>query len=147
MFNKTILLLLCWASFTFAHKVAGVDMSLEALENDTIKVSAYFQKSKRALVGNEVRFISMFDNRVLDKAKLSRDGVIMSIPNESYWVYVIVRDNDIVQDGLAPSGGFKKAVEIKKRALLYSALASIACIILATAIAIYRRKKFQQSLL
>lgn len=122
-------------------------MSLEQVDDNHLKIKAFYQKSQRPLFGNEVRLISMFDNRVLGRAKLSRDGVIMSIPSESYWVYVLVRDNDIVKDGLPPKGGFKKAVEIKKRALLYSAIVTLFCIILASGIGLYKRKRFQQSLL
>ena len=38
-------------------------------------------------------------------------SIVLDIPKESYWVYVIVRDNDIVKDGIAPINGFDKTIK------------------------------------
>ncbi|WP_320036049.1 hypothetical protein [Halarcobacter sp.] len=144
LLKRVFILLIFCSSLVFAHRVAGVDMSLEKLEGDKILVKAFFSKSKKALGGNEVRLISMFDNRVLAKGKLTLDGLVLNIPSESYWVYVLVRDNDIVKDGLAPSGGFKKTVELKKIAFLYTVLASLFFLIISLFIAYKKSKKFKE---
>jgi len=113
MLNKKILLLIFIAFLTVleAHKIPGIALELEKLENDKIHINAFFKRSKRPLVGNEVRLISMFDNRVLNIGKTTKKGLILNIPNESYWVYLLVRDNDIVVDGIAPKNGFIKTVK------------------------------------
>jgi len=142
--NRVFILIIFCTSLSFAHRVAGVEMSLEKLEGDKILVKAFYSKSKRALSGNEVRLISMFDNRVLNKGKLTLDGLVLDIPLESYWVYVLVRDNDIVKDGIAPSSGFKKTVELKKVAFLYTSLATFLFLVISLFIAYKKSKKFKK---
>lgn len=144
--KKLIFLLIFSTTFLFAHKVAGVDTSVTKLEGNKIHIKAFFQKSKKPIFGNEVRLISMFDNRVLGKGKLTRDGLELNIPEESYWVFVLYRDNDIVKEGPAPKEGFKKAVKKEKVALLYTFLASLFFIILAIGIGYKRNKDFKQTL-
>jgi len=130
-----------------AHNVAGVDMSVKKLDNDKIEVKVFYQKSKKALSGNEVRLISMFDNRVLQKAKLEKKGLILDIPKESYWVYVMLRDNDIVKDGLAPTNGFTKTIKKENLALKYSIIMTTFFLFLSLFFAYKRNKRFKQTLL
>ena len=130
----------------FAHKVAGVNMDIERLDNNKIFIKAYYKKSKKALFGNEVRLISMFDNRILKKGKLTQKGISFDIPKESYWVYVLVRDNDIVKKGFAPIEGFHKEVELNRIAVFYSVIVALLSILLSLYIAYIKRKKFKQSL-
>jgi len=144
--KKTILFIIVLSTLAFAHKVAGVDMEVQKVGDDKILINAFFTKSKRTIAGNEVRLISMFDNRVLDKGKLSLEGLVLNIPSESYWVYVIVRDNDIVKDGLAPTKGFDKMVKLDKVAFLYTSLATILFLLLAFFIGFKRVKSFKTSL-
>lgn len=127
----------------FAHSVPGMDITIEKKEQNQILIKAFFKKSKKPLVGNEVKLISKFDNRILEKDKLTAKGLTLKIPDESYWVYVIVRDNDLVKDGIAPDGGFKKQIEIKKVAFLYTTIATLFFIILSTSIGYKRNKLFR----
>lgn len=129
-----------------AHKVPGMDVSLEKKEKNKVIIKAFFKKSKRVLLGNEVKLISKFDNRVLAKGKLKLDGLTFDIPNESYWVFVIVRDNDLVKDGIAPDGGFKKKIKMKKTAFLYTTVLSLFFIILSLFIGYKRSKLFKNTL-
>lgn len=146
LIRKILLPLILLSLYSFAHKVAGVDMSLKKLENNKIEIKAFFKKSKKILSGNEVKLISMFDNRVLKEGKLKSNGLILDIPTESYWVYVLVRDNDIVQDGIAPTEGFTKTIKKDKIAFLYSTLIAILFILLSIVITYYKNKKFKKSL-
>lgn len=144
--KKLIFIILFSSTSIFAHRVAGVDTSIKKIGNDKIHIKAFFQKSKKTIFGNEVKLISMFDNRVLDKGKLKHDGLVLNIPQESYWVYVLYRDNDIVKDGLSPDNGFKKAVKKEKIAFIYTILASLLFIFTAFFIGYKRNKKFKRSL-
>lgn len=144
--KKIFLILIFITSSSLAHKVAGVDTTVEKLKNNQIHIKAFMQKSKKAIYGNQVRLISMFDNRVLDKGILLRDGLILNIPKESYWVFVLYRDNDIVKDGPAPKDGFKKAIKKEKVAFLYTLLISFAFIFLALFFTYIKIKKFKQSI-
>lgn len=141
----SILFILC-ISTLYAHRVAGVNMDSIKIKNNKVQIKAYFKKSKKPLWGNEVRLISMFDNRILSQGKLTRKGLILDIPRESYWVYILVRDNDIVQDGPSPDGGFDKAVKIEKIAFLYTSVGTLFFIILGSFIGYRQQKLFKQSL-
>lgn len=59
---------------------------------------------------------------------------------------MIVRDNDLVKDGIAPDAGFKKQIEIKKVAFLYTTIATLFFIILASSIGYRRNKLFKRGL-
>lgn len=144
MFIKSItVFILFFTTNLFAHNVPGMDVSLEKKENNKIHIKAFFKKSKRPLINNEVRLISKFDNRVLDKGKLGVSGLILNIPKESYWVYVLVRDNDLVKDGIAPNEGFLKSIKKEKLAFFYSSLISLVFILFSFLIAYKRTKKFK----
>jgi hypothetical protein len=104
----------------YGHRIAGIKLEVEALENNQIHITGKFQKSQRILVGNKIKLISMIDNRILFEAKEGELGLITNIPKESYWIYLIVRDNDIVINGIAPKNGFETKVEKEPRAYLYS---------------------------
>jgi len=147
MIVRTILFFILIFNITlFAHKVPGMEVTLEKKEQNKILIKAFLKKSKRALIGNEVKLISKFDNRVLAKGKLKVDGLTLNIPNESYWVFVIVRDNDLVKNGIAPEGGFKKEIEVKKIAFLYTSIATLLFIILTSVEGYKRNKLFKKSL-
>lgn len=139
--NKVIsIFLLLFTTTLFAHKIAGVELEVKKIENDKIHINAFFKKSKRALAGNKIKLISMIDNRVLFEDKLSKKGLITNIPNESYWVYLIVRDNDVVKDGPAPNKGFKIEVKKEAKAFLYTSITSFIFIFLSI-ILMFRSKK------
>lgn len=139
--NKVIsVFLLLFTTTLFAHKIAGVELEVKKIENNKIHINAFFKKSKRALAGNKIKLISMIDNRVLFEDKLSKKGLITNIPNESYWVYLIVRDNDVVKDGPAPSKGFKIEVKKEAKAFLYTSITSFIFIFISI-ILMFRNKK------
>ncbi|WP_024954713.1 hypothetical protein [Sulfurospirillum arcachonense] len=139
------LLLISMFSILEAHKVPGMVVTAEKLDNNKMHIKAFYKKSKRPLIANEVRLISMLDNRVLKKGNITRKGIIMDIPKESYWIYVIVRDNDIVTDGIAPDGGFDKIVKKEKLAFLYTSLAAILFLLISFFIGYRRSKAFKQT--
>lgn len=142
--KKFLLIFFIGISFAFAHKIAGVTMQLKKVNDNQVLIQVFSKKSKRSLVGNEVRLISMFDNRILDSGKLTNTGLQMKIPTESYWVYVLVRDNDIVGDGPAPKEGFLKVKEIKKVAFLYMSLLSLGFLLLSFSIVYFKLKRFKR---
>lgn len=142
--KKIILIMFLSFSTLLAHKVAGVDTTIKRISDNKIHIKAFFKKSNRPIFGNKVRLISMFDNRVLNKGKLNRDGLILNIPKESYWVYVLYKDNDIVKDGPSPKNGFTKAIKKERIAFLYSFLLSIFFLILSIIIAYKKSKMFQK---
>lgn len=122
--NKYIFIFLILCSSLFAHKIPGIKLEVKDLKDNTILVNAKYKKSQRALVGNKVLLKSMIDYRVLYKGKLPKGGLKIKIPNESYWVYLIVRDNDVVLEGPAPKEGFEIEVKKEAKAFLYTSTAS-----------------------
>jgi len=137
--NKFVLLILIFITSLQAHKVAGIKLNIKDLKDNTILITAQYKKSKRALVGNKVKLISMIDNRVLFEDKLPQDGLIAKIPDESYWVYLIVRDTDVVLEGPSPLEGFKVYVKKEPKAFLYTFSASMIFLGLS-AFLIFRKK-------
>ncbi len=129
----------------FAHAIPGITLDVKDLKNNTMLITAHFKKSKRPLVGNKIQLISMIDNKVLFEDKLPIEGLVTKIPNESYWIYLIVRDNDVVIDGIAPIDGFTKEVIKEPKAFLYSFIICI-FIILITVFLIIKRKKHKEKL-
>ena len=145
-FRKFLLIFFIGMSFSFAHKIAGVTMQLKYVKGNQVLIQVFSKKSKQALVGNEVRLISMFDNRILNSGKLTNNGLQMKIPNESYWVYVLVRDNDMVGDGPAPKEGFVKVKELKRVAFLYMSLLSLSFLVLSFIIVYFKIKRFKKAI-
>ena len=129
----------------FAHAIPGITLNVKDLRNNTMLITAHFKKSKRPLVGNKIQLISMIDNKVLFEDKLPIGGLVTKIPNESYWIYLIVRDNDVVIDGIAPIGGFTKEVKKEPKAFFYSFMICI-FIILITVFLMIKRKKHKEKL-
>lgn len=128
----------------FAHAIPGINLEVKDLKNNTMLITANFKKSKRPLVGNKIKLISMIDNRVLFEDKLPLKGLITKIPDESYWIYLIVRDNDVVIDGIVPLNGFTKEVKKEPKALLYSLVLSLFFIISASLLMIKRKKELRK---
>lgn len=139
--NKLVLFVLLFlATNIFAHKVAGVNLEVEKLEKNKILINAYFKKSKRVLIGNKIKLISMIDNRILFEDKLKSKGLITFIPNESYWIYLIIRDKDVVIDGPAPLNGFEKELKKEPKAFLYSLVISLIFLVLSFFL-MYKKRK------
>jgi len=128
----------------YAHKIPGILLEVKALENDKMLILGKFKKSKRILSGNTIRLISMFDNRVLYEAKQTNTGLITDIPKESYWIYLVVRDNDVVIDGIAPKNGFLKEIKKEPKAFLYTLISSLFLLFLSF-IFMYRKKQTSPS--
>ncbi|WP_041959109.1 hypothetical protein [Sulfurospirillum arsenophilum] len=111
-------LILMLATHLFAHKIEGINLILTPLENDKMSIEGKMKGSGKKLEGNKIALISMIDKRVLEEAFLEGNRALhVKIPQESYWVYLYVGDQDVVEEGPPPRGGFKKvAVSQKERA-------------------------------
>lgn len=139
--NKFLLVLFIFFSTSvFAHKIPGIKLEVQDLKDNTMLITAKFKKSNRALIGNKIKLISMIDNRVLFEDKLPSGGLKTIIPNESYWVYLIVRDNDVVIDGPAPLNGFEKSIKREPKAFLYTLVLSISFLVLSILLMIKKKK-------
>lgn len=147
MLIKNLFIILFFSIYAFGHNIVGVDMTLKKVSDNQIEVKAFNKKSKRPLSGNEIRLISMFDNRVLTKIKLQSKGTVLDIPKESYWVYIMVRDNDIVKDGIAPTSGFEKTIVKENLAVKYSIIAGLVFIFFSFIIAYKKSTRFRQTLI
>ena len=117
MFIKFVaILLLC--STLFAHKIEGLTLLMTPLENDMVAIEGRMKGSNKTLEGNKIALISMIDKRVLFEGFLEGGKALhVKIPDESYWVYMYVGDQDVVEEGIAPEGGFSQiATSQKERA-------------------------------
>lgn len=130
--NKFILLVLIFfTTNSLAHSVPGIKLEVKDLKNNTMLITGKFKKSGKNLIGNKIKLISMIDYKVLFEDKLTFKGLITSIPNESYWIYLIVRDNDVVITGPAPIEGFKTLVKKEPKAFIYTLSASLIFLLLS----------------
>jgi len=113
-----LLLTLLLCTHLFAHKIEGLILVITPLENDFIAIEGKMKGSGKKLEGNKIALISMIDNRVLFEDFLENGKPLhVKIPQESYWVYMYVGDQDVVEEGIAPKNGFlKMAISQKERA-------------------------------
>lgn len=108
-------LILMLSTHLFAHKIEGINLTIMPLENDTISIEGKMKNSGKKLEGNKIALISMIDKRVLEEAFLEGSKPLhVKIPQESYWVYMYVGDQDVVEEGPPPSSGFKKVASSQK---------------------------------
>lgn len=99
----------------FAHKIEGVNLIITPLPNDMIAIEAKMKGSVKGLEGNKIALISMIDKRVLFEGFLEGSRALhVKIPDESYWVYMYMGDQDVVEEGPAPSSGFVKMARSQK---------------------------------
>ncbi|AXH14677.1 hypothetical protein CP985_04415 [Malaciobacter mytili LMG 24559] len=148
MKNKftTILIIAFFSINLYAHNMAGFEMVLKPLKDDLLKIEAKMKNSSRKLYGNKVQLVSMVDNRVLLEGYLQeKKDLIVKIPKESYWVYIYIEDNDIVQEGPAPINGFKIIVQSQKnKAFKYCLYLSLLFLILAGFIAMKKIRVYKK---
>lgn len=130
----------------FAHKIEGINLIITPIESDTISIEGKMKGSGKKLEGNKIALISMIDKRVLEETFLEGSKPLqLKIPQESYWVYLYVGDQDVVEEGPPPRGGFKKiALSQKERAYRTMSMLSLGFITLFGVVVgyrVYRHKK------
>ena len=130
----------------FAHKIEGINLIITPIESDTISIEGKMKGSGKKLEGNKIALISMIDKRVLEEAFLEGSKPLqLKIPQESYWVYLYVGDQDVVEEGPPPRGGFKKVSTSQKErayrmmAMLCSGFIALFCVVVGYRV--YRYKK------
>ena len=99
----------------FAHKIEGINLIITPLPNDMLAIEAKMKGQTKGLEGNKIALISMIDKRVLFEGFLEGSRALhVKIPDESYWVYMYMGDQDVVEEGPAPSSGFVKMARSQK---------------------------------
>ena len=141
----------CWlivllSAQLFAHKIEGINLLITSVSDESIAIEGKMKGSGKKLEGNKIALISMIDKRILEEAFLEGGKPLqLKIPQESYWVYLYVGDQDVVEEGPPPSGGFKKvAVSQKERAyrtILMLCLGFIALFCIVVGYRVYRYMK------
>lgn len=116
----------------FAHKIEGINLIINSVSNENIAIEGKMKGSGKKLEGNKIALISMIDKRILEEAFLEGSKPLqLKIPQESYWVYLYVGDQDVVEEGPPPSGGFKKmALSQKERAYRVMSMLSLGFVML-----------------
>lgn len=133
-------LILLLGTYLFAHKIEGLVLVMTPLENDTVAIEGRMKGSGKKLEGNKVALISMIDKRVLFEDFLEGNKPLhVKIPQESYWVYLYVGDQDVVEEGIAPKNGFvKMATSQKERAYRTMLMVSLSFIFFFVWVSGYR---------
>lgn len=139
MFTKIRLILLVSVQL-FAHKIEGVNVIITPLANDMIAIEGKMKGSSKGVEGNKIALISMIDKRVLFEGFLEGSKALhVKIPDESYWVYMYMGDQDVVEEGPAPSSGFvKMAISQKERAFRITLGINLFFLTLFSSVLIYR---------
>lgn len=139
-----LVLLLC--THLFAHKIEGLTLVMTPLENDVMAIEGKMKGSGKKLEGNKVALISMIDHRVLFEDFLEGGKPLhVKIPHESYWVYLYVGDQDVVEEGMAPKDGFLKlAPSQKERAYRMMLMVSCGFLALFVGVSVYRIYRYKQ---
>lgn len=128
----------------YAHKIQGFELVVTSTQTDEIFIEVKMKNSQKRLYGNKVHLISMVDSRILFEGILHKELKIQ-IPNESYWVYVYIGDNDLVQEGPAPKKGFAIFVQSQQdKAFLYTLSISSFFILLTLFLAFYKYLRYKK---
>jgi len=142
MLNKIILvniLNIIFAVNLFSHE-AKVSLFVENLKNDFINVKARRGENGPFLSGLSLKILSIVSNKELqEKVILSKKGITLKIPKESYSLILSSSGPDIILDGPAPSSGFKRTAKRELFAFKYTSIVSSIFIVLSLLI-IFRRK-------
>lgn len=139
--KKIILCILFYILSThlYAHKIAGMDLKVQKIEENKILVEGLNKKTNEKLDGNKIKFLSL-NNKVLFEGHLNKGSLVTDIPNVSYFIYMYVGDQDVVIEGISPKEGFTGILSSKKdKAFFYTLSFSLFMIILGTSIFIRRK--------
>lgn len=130
----------------FAHKIEGINLIITPIESDTISIEGKMKGSGKKLEGNKIALISMIDKRVFEETFLEGSKPLqLKIPQESYWVYLYVGDQDVVEEGPPPRRGFKKvATSQKERAYRSVTMLCFGFIALFCVVVGYRVYRYKQ---
>lgn len=134
------------ATQLFAHKIEGLNLIITPSESDTISIEGKMKGSGKKLEGNKIALISMIDKRILEEAFLEGGKPLqLKIPQESYWVYLYVGDQDVVEEGPPPRGGYKKVATSQKerayRSMVMLSLGFITLFCVVVGCRVYRYRK------
>lgn len=142
--RKIFLLILFFTLFScvYAHKIAGMQLSVELIQDEKILIKGFNEQVKKTLHGNKIKLISMLNNKVLFEGFLNEGVLNTSVPSVPYWIYMYVGNQDVVIEGIAPTGGFLGVYASKKdRAFFYTLVGSLFFICLAIITLLKRRVK------
>ncbi len=131
---KILLLLIIFSSNLYSHKEFQIDLEIKDLKNNTFSVLVRSKKNKMILKDYNIQLISKLDKRILNEKKSLNKILIFDIPNESYWIYLNIRDDNIIKNGIIALNGFKINVDKEKKAFKYTLILSLLFIFMSALI-------------
>lgn len=107
--NKTItvLVILCFTSFLYAHKIPGMTLIAKVFEDEKVEIKGFNKRSKKLLDGNKIKLFSQANNKVLFEGFLKNGLLKTTIPKQPYMIFMYVGNQDVVIEGPAPKSGFE----------------------------------------
>lgn len=109
MLNKITIIFLCsffLLSSLKAHKIPGMDLSVEHTINNQIIIKGFNKRANKGLHGNKIKLYSTINNSVIFEGFLNQGTLITKVPKVPYSIFMFVGDNDVVIEGIAPKNGF-----------------------------------------
>lgn len=94
------------SSNLFAHKISTVDVSLTYLENDFLKIQIVSASQKEITFSNQIKIVSIKDNKVLKEFLLTNENNIFKIPIVPYYVLIKINESLVLKKGIEPKKGF-----------------------------------------
>ncbi len=107
----------------FAHKIPSVDISLTYLENDFFKIQIVSDVQKEITFANQIKIVSIKDNKVLKELLLTNENNVLEIPTVPYYVLIKINESLFFRKGIEPKKGFKKKLSVRE--LLYVSIVNI----------------------
>ena len=92
----------------FAHKIPSIDISLTYLENDFFKIQIVSDVQKEITFANQIKIVSIKDNKVLKELLLTNENNVLEIPTVPYYVLIKINESLFFRKGIEPKKGFKK---------------------------------------
>lgn len=143
--GKLIILSLFVALPLFAH-APKVKIFLEGVANNSMRITARLGDEGNVVSGLPIKVISLVSKKVLHEVVLTREGILLPIPAESYIVTLKSKGKIIEKMGIAPKGGFTKTASKPIKVAFYTMLGINLFLLLLTVMAYaYRKKRLKVS--
>jgi len=126
--NKFIILLifLCFSNILHAHKIPGMVLTAEVLQDDILQIKGFSKRSNQALDGNKIKLFAQANNKILFEGFLKNGTLKTNIPKQPYIIFMYVGNQDVVIEGPESSSGFSGIYASKtNRAFKYTFLLSM----------------------
>lgn len=137
--------LIALSSNSYSH-AARARLFIEPLSNDTMLIHVRLGTDGNYVIGIPLKLISLVSQSVIYEKNLTKEGLIIKIPDESYLITFKSKGKLIEKLGLAPKKGFtKKASKPVDYAYNITLLISLFFVLFSFILGFVKIRKFKEA--